>query len=129
MRLITELGPRGRRAGRYCGNCTEAGLAEADAAGLAEAVAAGFVAGDAGGLEAGDAAGLDGVAVGFVWTCTSAAKTMPAVLTAATANQNLNIECLRNAVLALSQDQFFGPAVQARGAGYFLWDLLPCGLP
>jgi hypothetical protein len=105
MRLITEFGPRGRSAGRYCGNW----VAEADDAGLAEAVAAGLVAGDADGFEAGDAAGLEGVAEGFVWTCTSAAKTIPAQPTAATANQNLNIECLRNAVLALSQDQFLLP--------------------
>ena len=119
---MTEFGPTPRRAGRYCGNCAEAGLAEGDVAGLAEGVTAGLVAGDAEDFEAGEVAGLEGVGEAFVWTCTSAAKRIPpAVTAAAKANQNLNIECLRNAVLGLSQDQFLSPRrLRARGAGYFL---------
>src|SRR5437762_13084884 len=90
MRLITEFGPRGRTAGRYCGDCTAAGVADGDAAGLFE----------------GDAADLEGLAAGF--TSTSAAKRVSAAnAAAARVNQSLSIECLRNAVLALSQDQFF----------------------
>src|SRR5205085_8143948 len=98
MRLMTEFGPRPRSAGRYWGNCAEAGGAEGEPAGFAE----------------GEAAGCDapGAAEGFVCTCTSAAKMVSAAIAAAVrANQNLNLECLRNAVMGLTQDQLFGPGI------------------
>ena len=95
--MTTEFGPSGRSAGRYRGSCAEAGAAEGEAPGLAEGEGAGF--------DEGAVAGLEGVAEGFVCSCTSAAERIPApVRPTARVNQNLNIECLRNAVLALSQD-------------------------
>ena len=101
---MTEFGPRPRSAGRYCGNCAETGLPEGEALGFAD--------GDVAGL--GVVAGLEGVAEGFVCTWTSAAERMPvAVAAAARVNQNLNIESLRNAVLALSQDQFLSRRYRA----------------
>src|SRR5205807_8630794 len=109
MRLMTEFGPRPRSAGRYWGNCAEAGVAEGEPAGFAE----------------GEPAGCDalGVAEGFVCTCTSAAKMVSAAIAAAVrANQNLNIECLRNAVMGLTQDQLFDPGSPNR------FQLFPVGL-
>src|SRR4051812_16662017 len=108
IRLIAEFGPRGRTAGRYCGNCAEVGVAEGEPAGGADCEAAGLAEADAAGFVAGEVAGFVGLAAGF--TSTSAAKSVSrAIAAAARVNQNLSIECLRNAVLALSQDQFFAP--------------------
>src|SRR2546423_12513766 len=119
MRLTTEVGPRPRRAGRNWGNCTEAGVAEVEPGGRAED--------EAEGCAGGETAGFAGVAEALGLTWTSAAKRLPrAIRAAARVNQNLNIECLRNAVLALSQAPLF------TGAGdrdYFLCDLFPCPLP
>jgi hypothetical protein len=71
------------------GEPVELGEAEAAAAGWAE----------------GETADFDGVGVPLGFTSTSAAKRVPrATKAAAKVNQNLNIACLRNAVLALSQD-------------------------
>ena len=75
---------------------------------MAEGEAPGRDEGEVVGFDAGDDAGFDeGDAPGFGLTSTSAANRPPkAIATVARINQNLNIECLRNAVLALSQDQF-----------------------
>ena len=82
---------------------------------------------DVGGLDAGllegDETDFVGLAAGL--TSTSAAKRISAAnAVAARVNQSLNIECLRNAVLALSQDQFLssepGSATPADRV-YFLW--------
>ena len=115
IRLTTEFGPSVRSAGRYWGNCAEAGAAEGEAPGLTEGEAAGF--------EEGAVAGLEGVAEGFVCTCTSAAERIPApARPTARVNQNLNIECLRNAVLALSQDHSSSAGIADPQRGYFLWE-------
>ena len=119
MRLITEFGPRGRRAGRYCGNCAVAGVAEGVPDGRVDGEAAGLDDGDAAGLFEGDEADLEGLAAGF--TSTSAAKRVSAAnAAAARVNQSLSIECLRNAVLALSQDQFLRLDRDPAGSAYFL---------
>jgi len=84
--------------------------------------------GDAPGFVSGEAAGFDGLAAGF--TSTSAAQTVSrAIAAAAKDNQNLSIECLRNAVLALSQDQFFVRGDRRARSSYFLWEWLPCPFP
>jgi hypothetical protein len=112
------VGPTPRRAGRYWGSCAGAGVADGEPDGRAEDVAAGFVAGEADGFEEA------GVAVGFV--CTSAAKGVStATRTTVRANQNLSIECLRNALLALSQDQYWLAGPLIRDLPYFLWDFFP----
>jgi hypothetical protein len=83
MRLMTEVGPMPRRAGRYWGNCAAAGVAEGEPPGR-----------DGTGVAEGDLAGLDeaGVAEGFTCTCTSAAKrVVPASRAAAVNDQNLGM--------------------------------------
>jgi urease accessory protein UreH len=87
----------------------------------ADGDATGFDDGEAAGLFEGDEADFEGVAAGF--TSTSAAKRVSAAnAAAARVNQSLNIECLRNAVLALSQDQFFvfEPG-STRGSNHFFF--------
>lgn len=105
MRLMTDVGPVPRSAGRYFGN--SAGAA-GDAAGVAEALAAGEVVGfnDADGFAEGDGdCDLgDGVAAGFISTW--AAKKLPQPSkTAAKDKRVRRMTCLRNAVLELSQGQ------------------------
>ena len=109
---MTEFGPRGRTAGRYCGSCAEAGAVE----------------GEPDGRAAGEAAGFNGLAEGF--TSTSAAKSVSRpIAAAARINQNLSIECLRNAVLALSQDQFFARDDTRSRSSYFLCEWFPWPFP
>jgi hypothetical protein len=89
MRLITELGPAPRRAGRYWGSFAKTGVAEDVPPG--RDVAEGDPAGR--GVAEGDAEErAAGVGEGFTCTCTSAAKSVMPVRRAATVDdQNLSM--------------------------------------